>query len=64
MTYSPFVKTITSVYSSPVIRAYITIRFRIINTKILDTILNYFRPDKELLVLGCGFGLRRFDGFC
>jgi len=55
--YQPIVKTITRAYDSKLIRAYVTIRFRIINTKILDTILNYFRPENDLLILGCGFGL-------
>ena len=55
MTYSPLVSTIARVYESLIIRLYVTIRFQIINTKILDTIMNYFKPDGELL--GCGFGL-------
>jgi 2-polyprenyl-3-methyl-5-hydroxy-6-metoxy-1,4-benzoquinol methylase len=57
MTYSPLISTITRVYESLIVRLYVTIRFRIINTKILDTIMNYFKPEGELLVIGCGFGL-------
>lgn len=52
-----FIRTITKAYSDPIIRLYIYIRFRIINRSILDVILNYQRPDKDMLVLGCGFGL-------
>ena len=57
MQYSPLIKTITGSYDSWITRLYCTIRFRIINPRILDGMLNYTRPDGELLVLGCGFGL-------
>ena len=57
MQYSPLVRTVTRTYDSWIIRTYVTLRFRIINTKILDTMLNYIQPDRDLLVLGCGFGL-------
>jgi len=57
MNYAPLISSVKRVYDSFVIRAYISVRFRIINTKILDTILNYISPDRDLLVLGCGFGL-------
>jgi 2-polyprenyl-3-methyl-5-hydroxy-6-metoxy-1,4-benzoquinol methylase len=57
MNYAPLIGSVTRVYESVVVRTYIAIRFRIINTKILDTILNYISPDRRLLVLGCGFGL-------
>jgi len=55
--YAPLIKTISRTYDSWIARLYCTIRFRIINTRILDAILNYTRPDGELVVLGCGFGL-------
>jgi 2-polyprenyl-3-methyl-5-hydroxy-6-metoxy-1,4-benzoquinol methylase len=52
-----FIGTVTKAYTNRVIRLYIFVRFRIINRSILDVMLNYQRPDKDMLVLGCGFGL-------
>lgn len=55
--YAPLIETITRTYDDWITRLYCTIRFRIINTRILDGMLAPTRPQGELLVLGCGFGL-------
>lgn len=52
-----FIQTATSSYSSPIVRAYVYLRFKIINRSILDVILNYVSPTGRIVVLGCGFGL-------
>ena len=44
-------------YARPVIRAYCTIRFRIMNTRILEEIGQYLPNQGRLLDVGCGFGL-------
>lgn len=55
--FAPLIRTIVSAYSSPVIKVYIYLRFKIINRTILEAMLNYLRPDGRLCVMGCGFGL-------
>lgn len=44
-------------YKSPVVRAYCTIRFRIMNMRILEELGQYLPPGGRLLDIGCGFGL-------
>lgn len=52
-----FIRTVANAYPHFVTRLYVHLRFRIINPIILDALLNYFRPDRKTVVLGCGFGL-------
>jgi len=43
-------------YDSRVIRTYCTLRFRIMNMRILEEIGQYLPPDGRILDVGCGFG--------
>lgn len=54
------INTIIRAYPDRLIRAYVYLRFKIINTTIIEAILNYFRPERSTLMLGCGFGLFDF----
>ena len=51
------IRTVVRVYDRPIVRAYVYLRFKIINPSILDAILNYIEKDRRMLTLGCGFGL-------
>jgi len=51
------IRTVVRVYDRPIIKAYVYLRFKIINPSILDAILNYIEKDRHMLTLGCGFGL-------
>lgn len=50
-------RRIIGAYDSPVIRAYCTIRFLIININILDILGLGLRGRLRVLEIGCGFGL-------
>lgn len=50
-------KRIIESYDNWIVRAYCTIRFRIINLRILEEIEQYIPPKGTTLDLGCGFGL-------
>lgn len=51
------VKAIINSYSNFVVRLYCRIRFQIMRQVFLDEIGQYFRDSKNILDLGCGFGL-------
>lgn len=51
------IRTVIRAYRQPLVKTYVYIRFKIINPSIIEAMLNYFRPDKSTLLLGCGFGL-------
>ena len=55
--HQALLRRIIAVYDSPVIRAYCTIRFLIINIDILQIIGLGMRDKRRVLEIGCGFGL-------
>ncbi len=55
--YRFLIKTIVRTYDRPIVKAYVYLRFKIINPSILNAMLNYFEKDRRMLTLGCGFGL-------
>ncbi len=50
-------RTLIKSYSDPVVRAYCTIRFRIMNMRILEEIGQYLPKSGNIMDIGCGFGL-------
>jgi 2-polyprenyl-3-methyl-5-hydroxy-6-metoxy-1,4-benzoquinol methylase len=50
-------RTLIKAYSDPVVRAYCTIRFRIMNMRILEEIGQYLPKSGNIMDIGCGFGL-------
>lgn len=52
-----FKSQVIRAYRSPVVRAYCTIRFRIMNMRILEEIGQYLPFKGRVLDVGCGFGL-------
>ncbi len=55
--HQALLRRIIAVYDSPIIRAYCTIRFLIINIDILQIIGLGMRDKRRVLEIGCGFGL-------
>lgn len=51
------IRSVVRAYTGPIVKAYIYLRFKIINVTILEAMLSDFRPEKRALVLGCGYGL-------
>ncbi len=54
---SPITRRIIAAYDDWIIRTYCTIRFRIINLRMLEEIEQYMPRKGTILDLGCGFGL-------
>jgi 2-polyprenyl-3-methyl-5-hydroxy-6-metoxy-1,4-benzoquinol methylase len=50
-------RTLINAYSDPVVRIYCTIRFRIMNMRILEEIGQYLPKSGNIMDIGCGFGL-------
>jgi 2-polyprenyl-3-methyl-5-hydroxy-6-metoxy-1,4-benzoquinol methylase len=50
-------RTLIKAYSDPVVRIYCTIRFRIMNIRILEEIGQYLPKSGNIMDIGCGFGL-------
>jgi len=50
-------RTLIKAYNDPVVRAYCTIRFRIMNMRILEEIGQYLPKSGSIIDIGCGFGL-------
>jgi 2-polyprenyl-3-methyl-5-hydroxy-6-metoxy-1,4-benzoquinol methylase len=51
---------IIDAYDSAVIRAYATVRFRILRLRFIEEIGQYLPADGDVLDIGCGFGLFAF----
>ena len=51
---------IIDAYDSAVIRAYATVRFRILRQRFIEEIGQYLPEDGDVLDIGCGFGLFAF----
>ncbi len=50
-------RALIKAYSDPVVRIYCTLRFRIMNTRILEEIGQYLPKSGNIMDIGCGFGL-------
>jgi 2-polyprenyl-3-methyl-5-hydroxy-6-metoxy-1,4-benzoquinol methylase len=54
---SDTIRSIVRAYDDPIIRAYCSVRFRILRQRFLDEIGQYLPAEGPVLDIGCGFGL-------
>jgi len=57
MSYHRIKNQVIRSYESPLVKAYCTIRFRIMNMRIIEEVGQYLPMNGRLLDIGCGFGL-------
>ncbi len=57
VSHNRLLANIIKVYDSPIVRAYVKVRFTIIDTNILNILALCLRGKRKILDVGCGFGL-------